>query len=110
MDKAERKVQTDVFVAGINIQELHLGEKWPNITVYNSSLFSVGGSLLNDLTDTDTTTPTLATSLSNTGDIFQEAAFAFGRLYGQVGVLRIRIVHFTGLTRIPPRLVVWMIL
>ena len=43
---------------------------------------SVGGSLLNDLTDTDTTTPTLATSLSNAGDVFQALAFAFGHLYG----------------------------
>jgi len=67
MEKAERKVQTDVFVAGINVLGTALG---------------IGGSLLNDLTDTDITTPTLATSLNNAGNFFQSAAFVWGRLYG----------------------------
>merc|ERR1712106_862367 len=66
-DKADRKVLTDISVAGINV----IG-----------TAFGVGGSLLNDLTDTDTTTPTIATSLSNAGDVFQALAFTFGRLYG----------------------------
>merc|ERR1711892_970868 len=67
MEKADRKVLTDISVAGINV----IG-----------TAFGVGGSLLNDLTDTDTTTPTIATSLSNAGDVFQALAFTFGRLYG----------------------------
>merc|ERR1711892_1656793 len=67
MQKADMKVQTDVFVAGINVLGTALG---------------TSGTLLNGFTDTDATTPTLATYLSLGGDFFQSAAFAFGRLYG----------------------------
>ena len=35
MDKAERKVQTDVFVAGINVLGTTFGSEEPNITVAN---------------------------------------------------------------------------
>ena len=49
---------------------------------YLSFPCSTSGTLLNGFTDTDATTPTLATYLSLGGDFFQSAAFAFGRLYG----------------------------